>query len=508
MNKISRKNIKNKKNRSKKYRLKKLRGGSNNATGTTGTTGTIAPSVSSLVRQFEPVKNNTITNRSDFVRSAGTAKELLDVCVMACDIMKPMIQDFYNIMNVNLMNKKPDDSVFTVVDGLVQHFLKDVLFKDKFAGIVGEENVDVNITTLPYTVDQIALPNINTNIDNIKTLIDNLRIKLKDYKDKYVFIDPIDGTKEFSTGKGQQSTICIGFSSVNNGLPYAGIVYRPIDRTNDATYIYNYIYGCAKENLYMHFPEDKQIVSIAKNALLTSNSDTSKFLAAIVNPDIGKFTKVPSGGAGNKMLMLLEGKGEAYIQDRGLSRWDTCAAQAVIEAAGGVCCKLTDFLSKGETNSYAYKLSEVNTDFDPNSTNKPSLNLYNLANKKLNDEIEEKKNKIKNKKEEKKANTKVKLMATNFATTQKFKNTNKYNTSVSNSLTKKQKNNKKLDDEFTSFTTQIFKELNSNPENYKIENFKTYSNLCGIVAFLDPTKKEDYLKLCKDSEKVSPPSYD
>ena len=30
------------------------------------------------------------------------------------------------------------------------------------------------------------------------------------------------------------------------------------------------------------------------------------------------------------MMMLLEGKGAVYIQDRGVSRWDTCGAQAVI----------------------------------------------------------------------------------------------------------------------------------------------------------------------------------
>jgi hypothetical protein len=41
--------------------------------------------------------------------------------------------------------------------------------------------------------------------------------------------------------------------------------------------------------------------------------------------------RVKSGGAGNKVLMLLEGKGLCYIQDRGVSRWDTCAAQAVLE---------------------------------------------------------------------------------------------------------------------------------------------------------------------------------
>ena len=39
---------------------------------------------------------------------------------------------------------------------------------------------------------------------------------------------------------------------------------------------------------------------------------------------------MPSGGAGNKLMMLLEGKGAVYIQDRGVSRWDTCGPQAVI----------------------------------------------------------------------------------------------------------------------------------------------------------------------------------
>jgi fructose-1,6-bisphosphatase/inositol monophosphatase family enzyme len=84
------------------------------------------------------------------------------------------------------------------------------------------------------------------------------------------------------------------------------------------------------------------------------------------------FDRVPSGGAGNKMLMLLEvcvcvctltrschararaqqRKAAAYIQDRGVSRWDTCAAQAVLEATGGVLCKLSTFMRTQELASY------------------------------------------------------------------------------------------------------------------------------------------------------------
>ena len=59
--------------------------------------------------------------------------------------------------------------------------------------------------------------------------IDALVSQLPDstYDDITVFIDPIDGTREFSTGLGEQCSICIGFSDAA-GAPVAGIVYRPI----------------------------------------------------------------------------------------------------------------------------------------------------------------------------------------------------------------------------------------------------------------------------------------
>jgi len=80
-------------------------------------------------------------------------------------------------------------------------------------------------------------------------------------------------------------------------------------------------------------------------------------------------TRVKSGGAGNKMLMLLEGKGAAYIQDRGVSRWDTCGAQAVLEATGGSLFHLRGVLSAQEgARCYTYLKTERNLDFEPNLT--------------------------------------------------------------------------------------------------------------------------------------------
>jgi hypothetical protein len=73
------------------------------------------------------------------------------------------------------------------------------------------------------------------------------------------------------------------------------------------------------------------------------------------------------------MLMLLEKKGGAYIQDRGVSRWDTCAAQACIDAYGGQLSKLSSFMD-GRKESYTYLKTESNTDFTPGVSN---LTLYN-----------------------------------------------------------------------------------------------------------------------------------
>ena len=46
--------------------------------------------------------------------------------------------------------------------------------------------------------------------------------------------------------------------------------------------------------------------------------------------------KVIAGGAGNKMLMVLENTVDTYVYPTpGTKRWDTCAGDALIRAAGG-----------------------------------------------------------------------------------------------------------------------------------------------------------------------------
>lgn len=300
------------------------------------------------------------------------AKKLTSLCATcktACDIMAPMVGTFYTAINGETSKLKADASVFTIADGIVQHMLINHLFAGgKFKEIVGEEDCPVNLLSKPYTVADLTVPeDFNETIENALAAITNLATQISpdSYQDLSVFIDPIDGTREFSTALGEQCSICIGFSS-SEGKPVAGLVYRPL--TSPVTWAA----GAASES-YADSRLDLAAVPCPKG-LLTSNGGISDFIGKLID-EMG-FERVKSGGAGNKMLMLLEKKGGAYIQDRGVSRWDTCGAQAVIEANGGILAKLTSFVDRKELQSYTYLQSATNLDFEPGAAN---LTPYNAA---------------------------------------------------------------------------------------------------------------------------------
>eukprot|EP01060_Flectonema_neradi_P011976 TRINITY_DN188_c1_g2_i3.p2 TRINITY_DN188_c1_g2~~TRINITY_DN188_c1_g2_i3.p2 ORF type:complete len:184 (+),score=36.37 TRINITY_DN188_c1_g2_i3:1127-1678(+) len=99
------------------------------------------------------------------------------------------------------------------------------------------------------------------------------------------------------------------------------------------------------------------------HSLLTTNGSISPFMESYLSKT--KAERVRTGGAGNKALLLLDGTGALYFQDRGLSRWDTCAAQAVLEANGGCLVKLQSIIDKGVPVPYTYVKGDDNSDPNP-----------------------------------------------------------------------------------------------------------------------------------------------
>ena len=146
-----------------------------------------------------------------------------------------------------LVFQKADKSALTIADCCVQHLLTEHLLSSAgLAGIVGEEDgTEVNLAKLPYSLrfkgeaEALLIPEVfSPFIDEAKERIAAIGKELgaaaasgpgkPGYGSLTAWIDPIDGTKEFSRGRGDHCTICVGFADVEMEHPFAGIVYRPI----------------------------------------------------------------------------------------------------------------------------------------------------------------------------------------------------------------------------------------------------------------------------------------
>ncbi|XP_034436163.1 3'(2'),5'-bisphosphate nucleotidase 1 isoform X1 [Hippoglossus hippoglossus] len=187
-----------------------------------------------------------------------------------------------------------------------------------------------------------------------------------------VWVDPLDGTKEYTeasrclrqhtevqTPHGGSVTshgtaLCNGLLdnvTVLIGIAYggraiAGVINQPF---------YNYQLGAgavlgrtmwgilgvgAFGFQLQEVPGDRRIVT-------TTRSHSNKLVTDCVDA-MEPHEVVKVGGAGNKIIQLVEGKASAYVfASPGCKKWDTCAPEAILHAVGG---KLTDM----HGNAYCY----------------------------------------------------------------------------------------------------------------------------------------------------------
>ena len=303
--------------------------------------------------------------------SEGSSAVLLSTCAEACGELSELVAAIYGLVSADgsAATLKQDKSVFTLADGLVQALLRRLL-APHVASIVGEEDEsEISVDRPPFRAGELIAPaELEALVLRTRDRVDALSGQLAGgaFADLTPFIDPIDGTREFASRKGEQCTICIGFATLT-GAAHAGIVYRPL--TSPPTFAL----GCAAEGVARsslggggggaprtHTPAGRG----GGRRLVCSNGRLSEFVIALGERLGGGLVR--AGGAGNKALLLLEGEASCYIQDRGVSRWDSCAAQAVLEAHGGCFAKLAAVAAEpGSRASYTYLASATNADFEP-----------------------------------------------------------------------------------------------------------------------------------------------
>ena len=146
--------------------------------------------------------------------------------------------------------------------------------------------------------------------------------------ERYWLIDPLDGTKEF-VNRNDEFTVNIAL--IENGRPVLGVVHVPVF---NKTYI-----GCEGLGAQRRDAESGPVkieVSTATASpprIVGSRSHRGVSLDAYLE-NLGDYDLVPMGSS-LKFCVIAEGGADLYPRLGLTSEWDTAAAQAVVEQAGG-----------------------------------------------------------------------------------------------------------------------------------------------------------------------------
>lgn len=154
-----------------------------------------------------------------------------------------------------------------------------------------------------------------------------------------VWVDPLDGTSEYAQGLLEHVTVLIGIAV--NGKAVGGVIHQPYyNHESSDSDVGRTVWGVIGDGVggmsVQSPPSSGCIVTTTRSHSSTTVNDAVNALT----PD--QIMRV--GGAGHKVMLLLEGRAHAYVfASPGCKKWDTCGPQAVLESAGGC---MTDIQGK------------------------------------------------------------------------------------------------------------------------------------------------------------------
>lgn len=153
---------------------------------------------------------------------------------------------------------------------------------------------------------------------------------IPDIHQRFWVVDPVDGTKEFISGRGD-FTVNIGL--VEKGIPILGVVYAPAK--NELYWgaqgygAFRQIAGGAIEEITVREAPADGITVVASRS-----HGTGEKLDAYLSQFRVKDRK--SRGSSLKICMIACGDADLYPRFGPTCEWDTGAADAVLRAAGGI----------------------------------------------------------------------------------------------------------------------------------------------------------------------------
>ena len=183
--------------------------------------------------------------------------------------------------------------------------------------------------------------------------------ELADFADRHLWenywlVDPLDGTKEFIAGNGE---FTVNIALIQRGRPLLGVVHVP---ARELTYVgvldayqassvgaFKYQQGQAPQPIKVRNLIERYQQKLPLTVLLShrhGTQATADLMASVTQHWPGEIEKT-NAGSSLKFCLIAEGLADFYPRLAPTSEWDTAAAQAVLEAAGGAVVRATPELS-------------------------------------------------------------------------------------------------------------------------------------------------------------------
>lgn len=209
-----------------------------------------------------------------------------------------------------------------IIEGSLLHYFPSVM-------LVGEEDIPEQ---------DYKVVDISKDLLREYQLPDGFSVQVP-AKDIVIYVDPLDGTKDYVLGDVFCAMTLIGISV--GGKPLGGVINSPFWNGGQGRLLWAY----EGFGFFDSCPIDQDEVSKLKErkelTLVTTKSHGSKQVEEMISLlQVDKVVRV--GGAGYKILTVIDNKSDIYAYPtRGTKKWDTCAPDAILRYCGGL---LTDFL--------------------------------------------------------------------------------------------------------------------------------------------------------------------
>lgn len=217
--------------------------------------------------------------------------------------------------------------------------IMDIYNSDDFE--VKSKSDESPVTAADEAADALISAGLRAEFPDVTLITEEQAASHSEKASTFLIVDPLDGTKEFINRRGD---FTVNIAYVLDGVPVRGVVYAPAK---------NRLFYTDADGQTLEESGDFDPVSAGPTAPISVRSPDNSKLAVVASKShrspeleeyIGKYEVEDSKAAGSSLKFCLIASGEADLYPR-LGRtmeWDTAAAHAVLNGAGGQVVRFDD----------------------------------------------------------------------------------------------------------------------------------------------------------------------